>query len=707
MSKENTIDFNEDLRNSYLTYAMSVITDRALPDVRDGLKPVHRRILYAMDELKLHADKDRFKKAARVVGDTMGRFHPHGNTAIYDAMVIMSQPWKTNALLVEFQGNNGSIDGDKAAAERYPEVKKSNFAELMLRGIRKDTVDFIPNFAEEVGDEEPLVLPAAYPNLLVNGTFGIAVGMASSIPPHNFNEALRAVIAFLENQDITVEELVEKYIPAPDFPLGGTVINKREMLECYKTGKGKAVIRADYTVNEKKRVITFNNIPYGETKSAVFQKLLEGFHNNLFTNVTKVEDNSGENVMVKLDIFYKEGANVENILKEVYLNTPLQSNFSFNMHALVDGEPARLGLKDIIYHYSKHLVTTHKREINYDLSKLKSRLHILYGYKIILEDIDNVISLIKSSKNPSSAVEALMTAYNLTDIQAKAVVELKLGRITSLEIEKVIKEIEEKEVEVVRLESLLADKNLLREYVVKDINNTIAIAKAPERRTKLDDVQVLSKAKAKAVKEDVFIPSEETYVCLDSTNALKRCDKALSGAKIKTCIKTNTSDYILVFTKQGSVTKMLVNDIPKVANATGLGQIPEFVLDEDLIIYVSTLDNDFIVHVTKNNLIKKSAMSEFKTITKQNVKAINLSDDNEIVSIISVKKDDSIMCLNSLGNALRFMESDINPTGRVTKGVKCMAEGAILGGKVVVPTDEALNKLKIETRGKKGKPYTK
>ena len=684
----------EEVEQSFLDYSLSVITDRAIPSAEDGLKPVVRRILWDMWDKGYKNDK-KFVKCAQPVGDTMGRFHPHGDSSIYGALVGISQPWNMRYPLITFHGNNGSRDGDEPAAYRYTECKLSKIGEEILRDIKKDTVDWNSAYTEE--EEEPVYLPGVIPNLLVNGTTGIAVAMACSFAPHNLNEIMDACIKVLNEPDVKVKDLLN-IVNGPDFPTGGLLVNKDELATAYTTGKGRARIRAEYKIETKngKDSIVYTSIPYKVSKESLIEDIDKLCEEKKIEGIVSIRDESG-NGEVRFVVELAKGVSSAPIIAKLFKFTRLEDTYSFNQVALVNKEPRLLNLKQLIEVYLEHQKDVLKRATQFDLEKVKARIHILEGLILALENIDNVIALIKQSNSPSEAVSKLMTTYHLTEIQGKAIVDMKLSRLTKLEKIELETEKQEKIKEAERLESIL--KNPIPE--LERIFNEIKTKYGDSRRTTITQIA----EETKEEKEIAFVEPEKCVVVLTEGGCIKRIPttsyrtQKRNGKGIKTqdditnmILRTNTIDSLMIFTDRGKMYRLLVNDIPVGTNVSVGQSIKSLVaMDTDenpAVIYSIYRDTDakYVFFTTKNGLVKKTTLEEYvKTKKKTGIAAISIKEGDELVSVCLVK-DEPMILLTKNGYGIKFSSMEIGATSRATSGVK---------GITINPDDEVIAALPL------------
>lgn len=676
-------EIHDEMKNSYIDYAMSVIVSRALPDVRDGLKPVHRRILYGMSQLGVTPDKPH-KKSARIVGDVMGKYHPHGDRSIYDAMVKMAQDFSTRYMLVDGHGNFGSVDGDGAAAMRYTEARMTPYALQMLRDIEKETVDFVPNFDEE--EKEPSVLPARIPNLLVNGSNGIAVGMATSIPPHNLGETIDAACYMIDHDDATIDDII-KIVKGPDFPTGAMIMGKNGIREAYKTGHGKITVRSRTEIEETSRgrmQIVVTEIPYQVNKARLIEKMALLVKEKKIEGISTIRDESSRHGM-RIVIELKKDANPQITLNRLYKHTQLQDTFSMIMIALVDGQPKVLSLYDILSEYLKHQKDVFTRRTQYDLKKAEARAHILEGLRIALDNIDEIIKIIRSSYN--DAKEKLMNRFELTDIQAQSILDMRLARLQGLEREKIENEYAELMEKIAYYNSLLADEKLLM-GVVRDEMQEIKEKYGDERRTKIA-------AAVNEIDEEDLIQEESVAVTLthlgylkripaDTYKTQKRGGKGIAGLTtrendfVKDLIITSTHDYLMFFTNLGKAHKIKAYEIPeatRTAKGTPAVNFLNLLQRERInaVIPIKEFDEEkYLMAVTKSGVIKKTALSQFDTNRKNGIIAINLKDDDELIDIKQTSGDDDVIIVTKHGKSIRFNEKDVRPMGRAAGGVRAI-----------------------------------
>ena len=702
--KVQPINLSNVMQTSFLDYAMSVIVSRALPDVRDGLKPVHRRILFAMNELGVYSDKPH-KKSARIVGDVIGKYHPHGDTAVYEAMVRMAQDFSYRYPLVDGHGNFGSVDGDGAAAMRYTEARMSKLAGEMLRDLNKNTVDFVDNY--DGSEKEPAILPARFPNLLVNGASGIAVGMATSIPPHNLTEVINGTLALIENPDITVEKLME-YIPAPDFPTGATIMGLSSVKQAYLTGVGTVTVRAKVNIvnlqNGKKEIV-ITEIPYQVNKKRLIERIADLAKDKIIDGITDLRDESNRKGM-RIIIEIRRDANVNVILNNLYKHTQMQTTYSVNMIALDHGQPRVLNLKQILECYVKHQIEVVTRRTKYDLDKAKARLHIVEGLFIALANIVEVVATIKASKNAEEAIAQLTTKFLLTEIQAKAILDMKLQRLTGLELEKLQEEKKELHEIVDYLEDILNHHEKLMQVIVSELTE-VQRKYGDDRRTGLDLSEDLEVEDADLIpEEDVIITiTNRGYIkrmTVDTYRAQRRGGKGITGSKmqeddfIEKVIYTSTHDNLLFFTNFGKVYLLKAYQIPgasRISKGLPLINLLKFEAEEKLaaVINVKSLEEPgYVIFGTKNGIIKKTELIQYKNIRSTGIRAIILGEQDELIAVARTNGRQDIIFGASNGKAACFNESEVRATNRAASGVKGIrvAEGERAIGLVAVNGEE-------------------
>jgi DNA gyrase subunit A len=680
------INIEKEMKKSYLDYAMTVIVSRALPDVRDGLKPVHRRILYAMSELGVTPDKPH-RKSARIVGDVLGKYHPHGDTAVYDAMVRLAQDFSTRYPLVDGHGNFGSVDGDSAAAMRYTEARMSKITMEMLRDITKETVNFRFNFDESL--KEPVVLPSRYPNLLVNGSNGIAVGMASSIPPHNLGEVIDCTIGYIDNPEITIDEML-KYIKGPDFPTGAEIIGKDNIKNAYKTGRGKVKVRAVSKIEEMKNGktrILISEIPYQVNKARLIEKIAELVRDKKLEGITDLRDESDRTGM-RIVIEIKKDYNANILLNNLYKHTQLQDTFSIIMIALVDNEPKVLNLKEMIHYYVMHQKEIVTRRTQYDLSKAEARAHILEGLKIALDNIDEIIAIIRASYNDAEI--KLMERFNLSEVQARAIVDMRLRRLQGLEREKLDLEYAELLLMITKFKEILANEFLLMN-IIKDELSEIKDKYNNKRRTviKVDEDEINIEDLIE-VEEVAITITKHGYVKRlpeDTYRIQKRGGKGIIGLStregdyVKDIVITSTHDYLYFFTNRGKVYKIKAYEIPEAkrqAKGTAIINLLPIESGEKVTKVISVKDDknteDELIFCTKLGKIKKTKISEFDNIRKSGIIAIKLGDGDELIGVSQIiGGEEDIFIVSKKGKAIRFNEAEVRSMGRTATGVRAIS----------------------------------
>jgi len=687
------VDLQKTMESDYIDYAMSVIASRALPDVRDGLKPVQRRILYSMIELNNGPDKPH-RKCARIVGDTMGKFHPHGDSSIYGALVNMAQPWSMRYCLVDGHGNFGSVDGDGAAAMRYTEARLSKISMEMTADINKDTVDFAPNFDET--EKEPTVLPSRYPNLLVNGTTGIAVGMATNIPPHNLREVIAAVNKMIDNKinedrETDIEELLP-IVKAPDFPTGGIILGTRGAEEAYRTGRGKVIVRAVTDIesmpNGKSRIIV-TELPYLVNKANLISKIAEYVKLKKLDGITALRDESDrEGMRIVIELRHDVNANV--MLNRLFKHTQLQDSFGIIMLSLVNNEPKVLGLVDMLHHYIVHQEDVVTRRTQFDLNKAEERNHILEGLLIALDNIDEVIKIVRGSETVQLAKEQLMSRFGLSDVQAQAIVDMRLRTLTGLERDKLEKEHAELVERIKELKLILSDKKVLLGVIKKEITE-IADKYGDDRKTQIghDDSEIDI--------EDM-IPNVNTVIAMTNLGYIKRMSidnfraqnrggKGIKGIStiendyVEDLLMTTTHNYIMFFTNKGRAYRLKAYQIPeasRTSRGTAIVNLLQLAPDEKITATIPIkeyTEEKNLFMVTKKGTVKKTHVMEFANVRKNGLTAINLDDDDELIEVKTTKKDSEIFLVTKNGMCIRFKETDVRPTGRTSMGVR----GIMLG----------------------------
>ena len=681
------VDLKETMEESYIEYAMSVIAARALPDVRDGLKPVQRRVLYSMIELNNGPDKPH-RKCARIVGDTMGKYHPHGDSSIYGALVNMAQDWSMRYTLVDGHGNFGSVDGDGAAAMRYTEARLSKISMEMLADINKDTVDFVPNFDET--EKEPSVLPSRFPNLLVNGTTGIAVGLATNIPPHNLREVISAVVKIIDNKieedrETTIEELLD-IVKGPDFPTGAQILGTRGIEDAYRTGRGKIRVRAVTNIeslpNGKSRIIV-TELPYMVNKARLIEKMAELVRDKRIDGITGITDESSREGM-RINIELRRDANANVVLNQLFKHTQLQDTFGVIMLALVGNQPKILNLSQMLHYYLRHQEDVVTRRTKYDLNKAEERAHILEGLLIALDNIDEVIRIIRGSANTPAAKAALMERFQLTDAQAQAIVDMRLRTLTGLEREKLQAEYQELMKKIQELKAILGDEKLLLGVIKKEIL-VISEKYGDERRTCIGfDASEFSM-------EDL-IPDENVVIAMTKLGYIKRMTtdnfksqgrggKGIKGMQtlaedyIEDLLMTSTHHYLMFFTNKGKVYRLKAYEIPeagRTARGTAIINLLQLLPDEKITAVIPIREykeGRYLFMATKNGIVKKTPISEYANVRKTGLAAISLRDGDELIEVKFTNNKKDILLVTRYGQCIRFRETDVRSTGRVSMGV--------------------------------------
>ncbi|PWW31015.1 DNA gyrase subunit A [Cytobacillus oceanisediminis] len=683
-SQVKEINISQEMRSSFLDYAMSVIVSRALPDVRDGLKPVHRRILYAMHDLGMHSDKP-YKKSARIVGEVIGKYHPHGDSAVYDTMVRMAQDFNYRYMLVDGHGNFGSVDGDAAAAMRYTEARMSKISMELLRDINKDTIDYQDNY--DGAEKEPIVLPSRFPNLLVNGTSGIAVGMATNIPPHQLGEVIDGVLAISEEPDLSVQELME-IIPGPDFPTAGLILGRSGIRKAYETGRGSITLRAKVEIEEKsngKEVIIVNELPYQVNKAKLIEKIAELVRDKRIDGITDLRDESDRNGM-RIVIEVRKDANANVLLNNLYKQTALQTSFGINLLALVDGQPKVLNLKQCLQYYLDHQKVVIRRRTEFELKKAEARAHILEGLRIALDHLDEVINLIRSSQTTDIAREGLMTQFNLSEKQAQAILDMRLQRLTGLEREKIEDEYSGLVALIAELKAILADEEKVLEIIREELTE-IKERFNDKRRTEIVAGGI------EQIEDEDLIPRENIVLTLTHKGYIKRLPVSTYRAQrrggrgiqgmgtneddfVEHLITTSTHDTILFFTNKGKVYRAKGYEIPEFSRtAKGIPIINLLGVDKDewvnaIIPVEEFVDDWFLFFTTKKGISKRSPLSSFANIRNNGLIALNLREDDELISVRLTDGSKEIIIGTSHGMLIRFPEDDVRSMGRTATGVK-------------------------------------
>lgn len=684
------IDLRKTMENSYIDYAMSVIASRALPDVRDGLKPVQRRILYAMIELNNGPDKPH-RKCARIVGDTMGKYHPHGDSSIYGALVNMAQEWSTRYPLVDGHGNFGSVDGDGAAAMRYTEARLSKISMEMLSDINKNTVDFDPNFDET--EKEPVVLPARFPNLLVNGTSGIAVGMATNIPPHNLREVIGGVVKIIDNiveedRETTIDEVID-IIKGPDFPTGATILGRSGIEEAYRTGRGKIRVRAVTNIepmaNGKNRIIV-TELPYMVNKARLIEKIAELHKDKKVDGITELRDESNREGM-RICIELRKDVNPNVVLNQLFKHTQLQDTFGVNMLALVDKQPMVMNLLQMLTYYLKHQEEVVTRRTQYDLNKAEERAHILKGLLIALDNIDEVIKIIRGSQSTPIAKERLIERFGLDDVQAQAIVDMRLRALTGLEREKLEKEFDELMKKIGEYKAILADRKLLLSVIKEEIT-LISNKFGDERRTGIGfDVFDISMEDLIPVENTVITLTHMGYIkrmTIDNFKSQHRGGKGIKGMQtieedyIEDLFMATTHHYLMFFTNKGRVYRIKAYQIPesgRTSRGTAIVNLLQLLPEEKITAVISLREykeDTYLFMATKNGLVKKTSITEYMNIRKTGLQAINLREDDDLIEVKVTDDEKNILLVTRQGMCIMFKETDVRPTGRTSMGVRGM-----------------------------------
>lgn len=720
VGKVSETDFAREMRTSFLEYSMSVIVARALPDVRDGLKPVHRRILYAMNESGITPNKPHVK-CARPVGDCMGKYHPHGDAAIYDTLVRLAQDFSMRVPLIDGHGNFGSIDGDGAAAMRYTEARLNKPAMELLADLEKETVDWQPNYDESL--QEPKVLPARFPNLLVNGSAGIAVGMATNIPPHNLGEAIDATIAVMENPDISLDEILQ-IMPGPDFPTGATIMGRSGIREAYETGRGSITIRAKAHVEKStsgRNRIVVTEIPYQVNKAKLIEKIADLVKQKTVTEISGLNDESDRKGM-RIVIDLKRGEEPQVVLNKLYKHTQLQTGFGINNLALVNGVPHVLGLKDMLYNYIDHQIDVIQRRTRYELRKAEERAHILEGLVTALDNIDEVISIIRSSRDDAEARARLIERFGLSEVQANHILEMRLRRLTGLEREKIETELAELREKIAYYKRVLGDENLVKE-IIRDEMLEIKRRYADKRRTEIaDEARDLDIEDLIADEDMVVTITRSGYIKrlpVDTYRQQKRGGKGMSGVKLKEndfveqLFIASTHDYMLFFTNKGKVYRQKVHQIPlgsRQAKGTPVVNLLPIEDDEKVATVINTRDfpaDEYLLFATAHGMIKKTAFDAYKNVRSNGLIAINLRDADELIAVRRVAPGMKVMMVSSAGKAIRFDESEARPMGRDTTGVHGIridvAGGDRVLGMEIAPDDSDLFVITERGYGKRTK----
>lgn len=682
--KLEQVDISREMRTSFLDYSMSVIVQRALPDVRDGMKPVHRRILHSMNTLGITASVAH-KKSARIVGEVIGKYHPHGDTAVYNAMVRMAQDFSYRYPLVDGHGNFGSMDGDGAAAMRYTEARMSKISMEMMKDIQKDTVDFEDNYDGE--EKEPVVLPARFPNLLVNGSVGIAVGMATNIPPHNLGETIDATLAIMDDPDITVSDLMENYIPGPDFPTGGIILGRSGIRQAYETGRGSIIIRSKVKIEEmdngKKRIIVYE-IPYQVNKATMIEKIASLVREKVIDGITYLNDESNRDG-VRIVIELRKDVQEYVILNQLYRLTPLQTSFGINMLSLVNGAPKQMGIKETLQHYVDHQVEVTTRRTRFDLKKAEDRAHILEGFRIALDHIDAIIALIRASRNDEEAMQGLMEQFALSEVQAKAILQMQLRRLTGLERDKIETEYNELLATIADLRDILANESRIHEIIRQELSE-VKEKYGDERRTEISDSGM-------EMDDEDLIPVEDVVITMSTSGYIKRApvdtyktqQRGGRGVKgmslneddvIETLITMSTHDHLLMFTNLGRVYRLKGYNIPNASRTSkGLPVVNLLSLEkEESVTALVPMKKDspaqYLFFVTQKGLVKRVKIEDFDYIPRKGKLAIQLREDDELINVKLTSGEDEILIAGSNGKVIRFEEDEVRPMGRTASGVR-------------------------------------
>ncbi len=706
----------DEMKSSYLAYSMSVIVGRALPDVRDGLKPVHRRVLYAMYDMGMLHNKP-FKKSARIVGEVLGKYHPHGDTAVYDSLVRMAQDFSLRYPLINGQGNFGSIDGDNAAAMRYTEAKLNKLAEELLQDIDKETVAFVPNFDGSL--EEPSVLPSKAPQLLINGSSGIAVGMATNIPPHNIKEVCNAVMHLIDKPDISTEELM-KAVPAPDFPTGGIICGTKGVQDAFKTGRGKITLRGTAAVEEtkKKTRIIITEIPYQVNKSQLIEEIAGLVRNKKITGISDLRDESNKDG-IRIVMELRGGANTDVLLNQLYSHTRLQTTFGVIQLALVDNEPKVLALKDLLQEFITHRQVIVRKRTAYDLRQSEAKAHLLEGLIIALDNIDPIVALIKKSKSAQEAKQGLIQDYKLTDKQAQAILEMRLQKLTGLEQDKIRADHADLLKLIAELKTILASEQKIL-GIIKDEMAELVSQYGDERKTQILEIETTRFEAEELIKPEQMVVTitHAGYVKrlpLDTYKAQRRGGKGIKATETKGedfvehVFSANTHDYILFFSNKGKIHWLKVYQLPEASRyARGTAAVNLLQLEQDetvnTFIPVSTFDpHAYLMMVTKKGIIKKTSLAEFANPRRGGIKAIGNPEDDELVTVVHTDGNQDVIIATEQGMAVRFNEKDVRPMGRTAygvRGIKLKGKDAVVG-MVVAEADKTLLTVTEKGYGKR------
>ncbi len=725
------VSISQEMKSSFIDYAMSVIVSRALPDVRDGLKPVHRRILYAMNELGMTPDK-AYKKSARIVGEVIGKYHPHGDVAVYDTMVRMAQDFSYRYPLIDGHGNFGSVDGDSAAAMRYTEARMSKISSELLRDINKETIDFGDNY--DGSEREPLVLPARFPNLLVNGTSGIAVGMATNIPPHQLGEVIDGVISLIKNPETEIDELME-IIKGPDFPTGGTIMGLEGIKKAYRTGKGTVIIRAKANIEEmsnNKHRIIIDEIPYQVNKARLIEKIAELVRDKKIDGITDLRDESDRNGL-RIVIELRRDVNANVILNNLYKLTSLQTSFGINMLALVDGQPKVLNIKEVLYHYLNHQQVVIRKRTEFELRKAENRAHILEGLRVALDHLDAVIKLIRASQTTEEAKDGLMENFELSEIQAQAILDMRLQRLTGLEREKIENEYQELMKKIEELRAILNDE----QKILAIIQDELIEIKGKFNDGRLTKITMTNDE----LEDEDLIPEEEVVVMITHQGYIKRLPvstyrsqkrggKGVSGMGTKEddfvqhIFTTSTHNYIMFFTNKGKVYKLKTYEIPdlsRTAKGTPIINLMQIEKGEwiNAVFPIKEFTSDnYLFFATSHGLVKKSALSDYENIRRGGIIAINLKENDELIGVKLTDGKQDIFLGTQKGQSIRFSEKDVRTMGRGATGVKGIhltKDDLVIGMDNIVDNQEILivtsngygkrtpaSEYRSQTRGGKG-----
>lgn len=707
MDKLKEMPFAHEIQKSFLEYAMSVIVARALPDVRDGLKPVQRRIVYGMNEMGATAGTQH-KKCARIVGDVMGKYHPHGDSSIYEATVRMAQPFSYRYMLVDGHGNFGSIDGDGAAAMRYTEARMSKLSMELVRDINKETIDFVPNY--DGTEREPAVLPSRFPNILVNGSTGIAVGMATNMPPHNLGEVIDACVALIDNPKIDINGLMN-YIKGPDFPTGATILGNSGIKRAYETGRGIIIVRAKASIEEMnngKHQILVTEVPYMVNKAVLVTRIADLVRDKIIDGITDLRDESNRDG-IKIVIELRKDANANVILNNLYKHTAMQSSYGINALALVDGQPKILSLKEILEKYLEHQRVIIIRRTEFDLEKAKSKAHILEGLKIALDNIDEIVQLLKKAKSDVEATNQLIERFSLSDLQAKAILEMKLRRLTGLEREKIEEEIKELERQIIELTAILASEERIFTIIKEELID-IKERYSDDRRTVIDmtAIDFIEDESLITVEDIVITLTNKGYIKRITSETYKNQNRGGVGIKgmttneedfVESLISMTTHDYLLFFTNKGKVYRIKGYEIPIYnRQSKGLPIVNLLPIEKDEIVKVmlkvaQTDVSDNIVFCTQSGLVKRTKLEEFDNIRTNGKIAITLKDDDELIAVKKTNGTNEILIASSNGRMIRFEETEIRIMGRSASGVKGIemdGQGIAVGCEIAEPGQEIL-----------------